>query len=260
MSTESIQIHLNSKYATSYNNGNLNDCNFQLPVIEVASQHTIMISVQHAIIPYSFYNINSNNNKLTIQEIVVNGSGTPIDTINNTLYISYGNYNAYQLASYLGTLFVGGRMLVSYDSITNKFKFTNTTYNFKFLSASTTCQELLGLSTNDLYNTSALFYYISQNCINLASVRCICLGTSLQTGCINNNSQNEQNILCSIPVDCQPYSLITYKNMSNFKVNIYDNVFSNISIKLVDDTGREIDLNNQFFSLTLQLDIINFVE
>jgi len=260
MSTESIQIHLNSKYATSYNNGNMNDCNFQLPVIEVASQHTIMLSVQHAIIPYSFYNINSNNNKITIQEIVVNGSGTPIDTINNTLYISNGNYNAYQLASYLGTLFVGSRMTVTYDSITNKFRFTNTTYNFKFISASSTCQELLGLSTNDLYNTSALFYYISQNVINLASVRCICLGTSLQTGCINNNSQNEQNILCSIPVDGQPYSTIVFKNSSNFKVNIYDNVFSNISIKLVDDTGRDIDLNAQFFSLTLQLDIINFVD
>jgi hypothetical protein len=116
------------------------------------------------------------------------------------------------------------------------------------------------LSTNDLYNTSALFYYISQNVINLASVRCICLSTSLQTGCINNNAQNEQNILCSIPVDGQPYSTIVFKNSSNFKVNIYDNVFNNISIKLIDDNGRDIDLNAQFFSLTLQLDIINFVD
>jgi hypothetical protein len=116
------------------------------------------------------------------------------------------------------------------------------------------------LDTNDLYNTSALFSYTSQNVINLASVRCICLATNLQTGCINNNAQNEQNILCSIPVDGQPYSLITYKNTSNFKVNLYDNNFNNISIKLVDDTGSAIDLNSQFFSLTLQLDIINFVE
>lgn len=259
MSTESIQIHLNSRYAR-YNFGDTNNCIFDLPIIETQDQHTFLISVQHAIIPYSFYNINSKNNMMTIQEIVVDGNGAPVSTITNTLYIASGNYNAYQLASYLSTLFVGNRMTVSYDVIKNKFKFVNTTYNFKFLSAFSTCQELLGLDTNDLYNTSALFSYTSQNVINLASVRCICLATNLQTGCINNNAQSEQNILCSIPVDGQPYSLITYKNTSNFKVNLYDNNFNNISIKLVDDTGSAIDLNSQFFSLTLQLDIINFVE
>lgn len=260
MNTESIQIHLNSRYATSYNDGNLSDCNFSLPVIEIPSQHTILISVQHAVIPYSFYNINKNNNVITIQEIVVDEIGNQTGTINNTLYISNGNYNAYQLASYLSTLFVGNRMVVTYDVIRNKFIFVNSTYNFKFLSAYSSCQELLGLSTNDLYNTSALKYYTSTNLINLSSVRCICLATNLLTGCINNNMQNETNILCSIPVDSQPYSIITHKNNSNFKVNLYNNYFNNISIKLVDDTGLPIDLNNQFFSLTIQLDIINFVD
>jgi hypothetical protein len=259
MSTESIQIHLNSRYAR-YNDGNRSDCIFDLPLIETQDQHTIMVSVQHAMIPYSFYNINSKNNMLSIQEIVVDSNGASVSTITNTLYISPGNYNSYQLASYLGTLFVGGRMSVTYDVIRNKFTFVNTTYNFKFLSAFSSCQELLGLDTNDLYNTSALKSYTSQNLINMASIRCICLATNLQTGCINNNAQSEQNIICSIPVDGQPYSLITYKNNSNFKVNLYDNIFNNISIKLVDDTGSAIDLNQQYFSLTLQLDIINFVE
>jgi hypothetical protein len=259
MSSESIQLHLNSRYAT-YNADNTFDCIFELPLIETPSQHTILLSVQHAIIPYSFYNINSRNNKLTIQETVVDGNGAPVSTITNTLYISNGNYNAYQLASYLATLFVGGRMAVSYDVIKNKFKFVNTTYNFKFLSAFSTCQELLGLDTNDLYNTSALLSYTSQNLINLAPIRCICLATNLQTGCVNNNQQSEQNIICSIPVDAPPYSIITYKNTSNFKVNLFDNNFNSIVIRLVDDTGLPIDLNSQFFSLTLQLDIINFVE
>lgn len=260
MSTESIQIHLNSRYATSYNDGNLSDCNFSLPIIEIQSQHTIMISVQHAVIPYSFYNINANNNVLTIQEIVVDGNGAPTGTINNTLYISYGNYNAYQLTSYLSSLFVGGRMVVTYDIIRNKFTFTNSTYNFKFLAAYTSCGELLGLSSSDLYNTSALKSYTSKNVINLAPIRCICLATNLQTGCINNSLQNEMNILASIPVDTQPYSIITHKNNNNFKVNLHNNFFNNISIKLVDDTGAPIDLNSQFFSLTLQLDIVNFVD
>ena len=259
MSIDSIQLHLNSKYAT-YNNGNMSDCNFSLPLIEIPSQHTIMLSVQHAIIPYSFYNINSKNNVITIQEIIVDSNGSQTGAINNTLYISVGNYNAYQLAYHLTSLFIGGRMTVTYDTIKNKFTFVNTTYNFKFSTAYSTCQEVLGLDSNDLYNTSALLSYTSQNLINLAPIRCICLATNLQTGCINNNLQNEQNILCSIPVDAQPYSIITYKNTSNFRVNLYDNSFNNISIKLVNDSGSQIDLNSQYFSLTLQLDIINFVE
>jgi hypothetical protein len=260
MDIESIQIHLNSKYATSYNDNTLSDCNFSLPIIEIPSQHSILLSVQHAVIPYSFYNINSKNNVLTIQEIVVDSNGNQTSTITNTLYISVGNYNAYQLASYLGGFFPSNRMSVSYDGIKNKFTFTNSTYNFKFLTAYSTCQELLGLSTNDLYNTSALKSLTSKNLINLSPTRCICLATNLQTGCINNNLQNEQNILCSIPVNTQPYSIIDYKNTNDFKVNLHNNFFNSISIKLVDDCGNLVDLNQQYFSLTLQLDIINFVE
>lgn len=253
MDIESIQIHLNSRYATSYNNSSLSDCNFSLPIIEIPSQHSILLSVQHAVIPYSFYNINSTNNVITIQEII-----DETTTIGNTLYISAGNYNAYQLAAYLGTLFPNNRMTITYDSIKNKFTFTNSTYNFKFLTAYSTCHELLGLSTNDLYNTSVFQTLTSKNLINLSPTRCICLATNLQTGCINNNLQNEQNLLCSIPVNTQPYSIIDYKNTNNFKVNLHNNIFNSISIKLVDDTGRAIDLNNQYFSCTLQLDVINF--
>jgi len=253
MDIESIQIHLNSKYATSYN-GSMSDCNFSLPIIEIPTQHSILLSVQHAVIPYSFYNINSNNNVITIQEIVdVNTA------ITNTLYMANGNYNAYQLASYLGTLFPNNRMTVTYDNIRNKFTFTNSTYNFKFLSAYSSCQELLGLSTNDLYNTSILKTLTSYKLINLSPTRCICLATNLITGCINNNLQNEQNILCSIPVNTQPYSIIDYRNSNNFRVNLHSNNFNSITIRLVDDTGQLIDLNSQYFSLTLQLDIINFV-
>ena len=63
MSLETMQIHLNSKEAM-YFNGNISDCEWVLPVIEVPQQHQIYCSVQHAIIPYTFYNIDKNNNKL----------------------------------------------------------------------------------------------------------------------------------------------------------------------------------------------------
>ena len=51
MNLETIQIHLNSADADSYNNHSNSDCNFILPQIELPSQHQILLSVQSAIIP-----------------------------------------------------------------------------------------------------------------------------------------------------------------------------------------------------------------
>jgi hypothetical protein len=70
MDHETIQVHLNSKYATSYNNGNIEYCNFLLPNIEAEDGYYIHLSVLSAVIPYSFYNIDSSNNCLFYQEII----------------------------------------------------------------------------------------------------------------------------------------------------------------------------------------------
>ena len=54
---ESMQIFLNSKNADRYNNGT-SDVDFYLKNLEVLSQYYIHLSVKHAVIPYSFYNVN----------------------------------------------------------------------------------------------------------------------------------------------------------------------------------------------------------
>ena len=63
MSSDSIQIHLNSKNADKYNYLTT-DCDFQLPIIDIPEQHYIFVSVVHAVIPYTFYNIDNTNNAL----------------------------------------------------------------------------------------------------------------------------------------------------------------------------------------------------
>jgi len=260
MDIETCQVHLNSKYADGYVDNNNSNCIFNLPILEIPSQHTAYLSVQHATIPYSFYNINSSNNTLYLQEITVDAYGAQTGVINTYIYISVGNYNAYQLATYLGTIFPSNRITVAYDNIKNKYTFTNSTYNFKFLNAYSTCLDLLGLSTNDLYNTSYVKILTAPFQINLSPVSCICISTNLETGSINNNFKYQSNILCSIPVNNNPFSLIEYKNTSNFKVNLHTNIFNSINIKLTDQYGNPIDLNNKYFNITLQLDIVNFVE
>ena len=252
MSSENIQIHLNSKYATSYNNNNIADCNFLLPNIEVEDGYYIHISVLSAVIPYSFYNIDLTNNCLFYQEIIGQAN------FNTTLYIQSGNYNAIQLASYLTANLP--RTTVSYSTITGKYTFINSTYNFIIKSQFSTCLSLIGCSTNDLYNTSALLQLVSNPPANLSPRQCICINTNLPTGNINNQLGSNRSIICSIPITSQPFSLITYNNNNGAKFNLYSNFINNISLRLTDQTETTLNLNNQYFSITLQLDIIKFIE
>jgi hypothetical protein len=252
MNNETIQIHLNSKFATNYNNQHYSDCGFSLPLIEVQSQYTIYLSIIHCVIPYSFYNINSTNNVLCYSEYLA------IPPVITTIYIPYGNYNALQLATYLTNNLP--RTSVTYNTITNKFVFSNSANDFKIVNASSSCQNLIGLSNDDLYNTSIGKSLTLPKQVNLAQTRMINIATNFQTGCINNIKLNEQDILACVPVIKNPYSLIDYTNISNLKVNLNTNSISYINIKLLDQDGKSLELNQQFFSITLQLEIVNFVE
>ena len=244
MNVDTLQIHLNSANADSYNNNSFSDCVFQLPTIELPPQHTIYLSVQSAVIPYTFYNIDSTNNLLIF---TANGLTT-------TLNITGGNYNAINLASYLTSNLLN--ITVKYNPIINKFTFTHLNYDFIFSSLST-CFVLLGISNNNLSSTNRI--YTSNNCVNLLSKTCLCIQSNLPTLNINHSNLSEGNLLVSFPVNTPPYSLITFENKSNFKTNLNSNTLSNINIKLIDQNNNLVNLNGCFFSLTLQIDVVDYV-
>lgn len=244
MNVETLQIHLNSQNADSYNYNNFSDCNFYLPIIELPLQHTIMLSVQSCVIPYTFYNISSSNNTLIYTQ----------NNITTTLNILQGNYNAINLASYL-TLNLTN-ISVKYNTISNKFIFTNTSFDFSF-STTSTCFILLGISKTNLSSTNKVL--TSSNCVNLLSKTCLCIQSNIPTSNINHKNLSEGDILCSFPVNVPPYSLITYKNTSNFKTNLFSNTINYINIRIIDQDNNLVDLNGCFFSLTLQIDVLDFV-
>ena len=245
MNNEIFQIHLNSKYADKYYNNLTTDCEFFLPLIEVPLQHTIYISVQHAIVPYSFYNINSTNNLLIYT----------LNSIQYSLTITQGNYNAYDLLAYLKTNMPNINII--YDSIVSKYTFSLTS-SITFLMSST-CLEILGFS-NTMSAISIDNVLISPNCINLQSKHCICIQTNLQTGSLNNTSKHESNIICSIPIDKPPFSTITYQNHNNLKYNLYNNTLSTLLLRLTDQNNNVLDLNGCHWSISIQLEIIKFIE
>jgi len=255
MDTESLQIHLNSKFASIYNNNSLSDCTFNLPNIELPQQHHIMLSIQNATIPYSFYNIDDTNNLIMLEQ-KVNDVWSGLDMY---YYITKGNYNAYQLAAYLTDILP---LYVTYNSITNKLKFIkpDTDLNDFRFSPRSTASSILGLDSDLSYNTSYANSYTSQNVINLASKQCIYITTNYHTGSIDNVLSNKYSILCCVPIPNQPYSLISFRNTGNFRVNLFSNLMSYITIRLVDEKNNLINLNGQYFNLTLQIDVMKFVE
>ena len=244
MNVDTLQIHLNSANADSYNNNNLSDCVFQLPTIELPPQHTIYLSVQSCVIPYTFYNIDTTNNTLIY---TTNGLTT-------VLNITPGNYNAINLSTYLNLNIPN--VTVKYNTISNKFTFTSISYDFTF-SVLSTSFILLGISNTYLSSTNKI--YTSPNSVNLLSKTCLCIQSNYPTLNINHSNLSEGNILVSFPVNVPPYSLITFENKSNFKTNLNSNTLSSINIKLIDQDNNLIDLNGCFFSLTLQVDVVDYV-
>ena len=245
-SIENFQLHLSSNYADKIYNYNNCDAEFYLPVIEIPSQYHLHINVVHSSIPFTFYNINSSNNVLNY----TSGSQS------YSLIIPQGNYNVTSMKTYLVSTLPN--FTITYDSTTNKYKFTSTAnIDFIFLSTST-CLGLLGFSKQD--NSSSSFSLTSTQTINLYPIRCICICSNLQTSNINVNNKNKSNIICSIPITTQPNSIITYLNPSNFKINTYANIISSLRIQLMDQDGNVLDLNGANWSMTIQFDVIDFVD
>jgi len=241
-----IQINLNSKYATKYIDNNYSNSYFDLPNIIIASQHHIHLSVKNIIIPYSFYNINSTNNYLAF-------------TINNIVYtytISEGNYNVIQFVKYINILIKLSNLILSYDSIKNKLVFNNVGFNF-VLSNTSTCLNFMGISSYNLY--SANNKLTGDTCLNMQTVQSIYIKTNFLTGNINSGDLYTQDTLCTIPVTTQPYSNIVFENYNNFTSNLYTNLLNEITIKLTDQNNNIINLNGLHWSLTLQLEIVDFV-
>lgn len=240
---ESIQIYLNSALADRYING-ISDCQYNLPPIDIPDGFHIYMSVQNVSIPYSFYNFNSLTNSLNYV----------INNVTYSIIIPEGNYNISQLITKL--LLLMPDFIITYDNITNKLKFVHNNNDFMFLSSSL-CLNMLGfISKNDIYSSLLTLY--SSTCVNIQNIKRVNIQSNLITYNISKNLLNNYSILCSIPINKPPFSVIEFNNTNHFRTNLFINNLSNISIKLIDEFGRLINLNGCHYCLTLQLDVEPF--
>lgn len=248
---ENIQIYLNSKRANRYADNNqgkimTSDCIFHLPHINVKKTKHVSITVLHAQIPGSFYNVNDTNNKL----IYSIGGGNL-----QTVYFENSNYNVNTLISHIKSLLP--EFNVTYKASSNKFTFTYTT-DFTF-SNNSTCFELLGFSENDhvshIINNDSIL--ISDNVVNLFTIRTLHITSeNFILNNIDSFNPNNANILASIPINTGFNGIISYQNIHDVHSEIHNTRnLTNLHIKITDQDGRRIDLNGAHWSITLMITV-----
>lgn len=247
MQKESIQIYLNSRYATEIVDGNTANCIYYLPVIEIPDGHHIYLSLQNANIPYSFYSITSVDN--TLKWGLVTG---PVFTYN----VEPGNYTVTQLITVIQAA-MGSAYTITFSSITCKLLITHTTSNFVIYASS--INHILGFSktTNTTSSGNSL---TGRDCVNLNQIRALNIECNFPTYNVNVAQAYNQNILATIPVYVAPFSIITYENPNNFRTNLYINKLDQIQIRIIDNNGLLVNLNGINYQMTLQLDCVRFTE
>lgn len=244
---ESIQIFLNSRYATETVGDNTANCIYYLPVIEIPDGHHIYLSLQNASIPYSFYSITSVDNTFEFGLV-----GDP----STTTFIEPGNYTITQLVGVIQAA-MGASYTITYSSITAKLLFTHTSSNF--IIYANTINHILGFSKTTNTTSAANLLY-GRDCVNLNQIRAINVEINFPTYNVNIAQPYNSNILATIPVYVAPFSIITYTNNNNFRTNLYVNKLDQIQIRLLDNESRLVNTNGVQYQMTLQLDCVKFTE
>ena len=239
---EIIEIYLNSKTADYYHNGSISDATYYLPNINLSKRERAFISVKDCVIPYSFYNVNSNNDRLDYE----------LNSVDYSITLENGNYNVLTLKTYLLSLLDSGFSIV-YEEKTNKYTFGHTTYDFVFKSSST-CFEILGFKDGFNY-TSPSLSLTSNIQINLFTIKNLYITSdNFILNNIDSNNHNKSNIICSVPVKGIPNSIIFYSDNTKHLIHTVNNLTS-LKMSITDENGNLIEFNNLNYSITLEITI-----
>jgi hypothetical protein len=199
----------------------------------------IYFSVQHAEIPNSFYVVNYTNNNIVINSV--------------SYQIPVGNYNANTLITALNLLIP--TYTITYNSITNRYTFTNSTTFTINLSSS--CRSIIGLgNTNETailnLGVYALTLPYSVNFVPLPRI-------SFKSNFFNFNNFNgidfSNDLFLSIQNNTNPNSMIHYINQTGIKFRVQDKNITSFVISITDDDGNFINFNNQDTRISLQIDV-----
>lgn len=189
--------------------------------------------IDYISLPYSWYNINSNNN-----QIMINGS--------TVVTITSGQYNATSLASALQTALqaVDATFTVTYSTITGMYTIARSTvFVLNLSSASFTMRRQLGFNAKS--DTASAISQTSDSYANLQNSNSISLHCELLAKFLDDIITDfRTDYLLSIPIDQNPGNLIVYRPAVDTIYNLREPIYADeMTFSLRDIDQNIISLN-----------------
>jgi len=197
--------------------------------------------------PNSIYNVNTTNNFLSI-------------TFNSTTVtwtVTPGNYNAYTFIAAFQSQYSSNGFSMTLNQINNILTITNTTYNFT-INSSSTIYQVLGFSKNTSYTSSSLSLTLPYTC-NFSGIQNINIYWMHQSKNFDSFNASSSSVIQSIQVDPNE-TIIQYNRSYDFGFTLYDRCFDFIDIYLLDDLGNVVNLNGQYFNMTIEITTLKNLE
>ena len=276
----SVTLNLRSQDATITDDDSLR-CLWLMRTPLVAPEgHAMLLSLDRAVVPHSFYNLNANNNQLWFRIHTYSTSDGTVASSSSPLLTSLtpGQMWGDQLSSRVqsevrATLTANGHSSVqptvsfNYGQGALTFSLATTDKSIEFLLGSpytNTPWRLLGLKQESsfvygpkTFGSVAKQDLVSPNVVDLSgNVLELAVQCNLSYHASYSSKGTYTSNLAHIPVDAGWGQQIFYKNETGFRTRLYDRQLSSIDITIEDQAHRKVDLQGLSFSLTLRVDFI----
>lgn len=216
--------------------------NVSLPDLSFHYEHiqNVYLSVDHCEVPNSFYIVNYTNNQIVIDNIIY--------------IVPVGNYNVNSIITVLQAILPTG-FIITYDLITNKFKFNyTTTYAINANSKNSTINKVLGLGNSALLSDVAYNIYLPYM-VNFLPIPRINFRSNFFMFDNYSTSDGSSNIFLPLQNNTGQLSMINYINQTQIQYLIQDRSITNFIITVTNDDGALLNFNDIDWTMTLLIKI-----
>jgi hypothetical protein len=231
-------LYINSADRAS---GSINDFHIFLQDDLLFGQHKD-VAVIEAIIPFSYYAINSNNDTFLCGP-----------TGDDTVTLTDGNYTGTELATHLAVALnvaLVPTYSVAFSSITGKFTYSTGDNSDFDLITDTKNYKYLGFLPSTT-NSSASGILVSANVVNLSGTEYIDILSNLQIA-TENTTNLQKNVLARIYPNSSPFASVFYTMATDNSIHFDGQHLNRLHIQLFDDQGDALGLNGNHWAFTLK--------
>lgn len=263
---KSKNLYINSKNRIS---GSTSDFFVTVPgfldLADNQENYKIKLSVLRAVIPYSFYNLSTNNNKFRLTESDADGIS---NLVSNDFSIPIGNYDAITFRNKIKELIDAWvrpspfTYTFLFDRVTHKFSLSiaedNKKIKLEFLGDDSAYIQF-GFTENS--SVSATFpskEIISSNVIQLSGDHQVYVKCSLSNdNMVDMNTNSSSLTLVTLPVDSPPFHLLTYTEMDDkADVFISNKIIDNFRLFLTNQNSQALNLNGLDWEIVLNFMVV----